>query len=299
MSSPALRARFAVLAIILTAGGNLLWATATSLAKAESLFNERRYAEAQPLFEAVLAAAPEDTDALLHLGKLATKRGERELAVDYLKRAIEVAPENAELQFEYGAAASLYAGSLGMSFKALGAARHGRDAMQKAVAMAPSNLIFRQGLLEFYSGAPSLVGGSMEKAHAEADAIASIDPDQGAFAHASLHRAEGDHTAAMTSLALILERAPDNYFALFQFGRCAAESGEQLTRGLISLQRCLELPAPDKGASLASIWWRIGQINSRLGDIRAARAALEKAQSLAPHETRIAKEVAALPADSS
>gem|GEM_PF-591444 len=295
VSLSALRARFIAFTITLTVLVNALTAASPSVAEAEAMFNERRYAEAQPIFEAVLETDPQNPRALLHLGQLANKRGDRALAVKYLAKAVAIAPDHAELQFEYGAASSLYAGSLGMSFAALGAARRGRDAMQKAVALAPSNLMFRQGLLEFYAGAPSLVGGGMKQAHAQAEAIAALDPNQGAFAHANLHRAEGDHPAALSSLASILERDPDNYIALFQFGRVAAESGLELERGLQNLHRCLELPAPDKGASLASVWWRIGQTLSRLGNLPAAREALEQAQSLAPHDARITKEIADLP----
>ena len=161
--------------------------------------------------------------------------------------------------------------------------------------MDPTNLIYRQGLLEFYSSAPALVGGSMKKAYAQAEAIAALDTDQGAFAHASLHRVEGNHEAALTALAAIIERVPENYFALFQFGRCAAESGLQLPRGLEILQRCLELPAPDQAAPPAVVWWHIGKIQAQLGDHGAARTAFIQAQTLAPHEKRIAADLAALP----
>jgi tetratricopeptide (TPR) repeat protein len=266
-----------------------------SLDAAEALFEGRRYAEAQPLFEAVLETEPDNTLALLHLGKLAAKRGERELAVDYLERATRIAPHDAELLFEFGAASCFYADSLGTSFKALLAVRRGREAMIKSIEMEPNNLVFRQGLLEFYAGAPAIVGGSMRKAHAQADAIAAIDPDHGNFARANLQLAERDPAAAMTTLEAMIQRAPDNYFALFQFGRCAAESGLQMERGLSFLARCLELPAPDKAAPPAQVWWRIGQIRSRQGDIAGAREAMLQAQTLAPHETRIATEIAALP----
>jgi len=295
VSPSALRARFIAFTITLTVLVNTLAAASSSLAEAEALFNERRYAEAQPVFEAVLKSEPENPRVLLQLGKLATKRGDRALAVKYLAKAVAIAPDHAELQFEYGAASSLYAGSLGMSFTALGAARRGRESMQNAVELEPSNLMFRQGLLEFYAGAPTLVGGDLKQAHTQAEEIAAIDPDQGAFAHAKLYRAAGDHPAAVSALASILERNPDNYSALFQFGRGAAESGLELERGLQNLHRCLELPPPDKGASPASIWWRIGQIQSRLGHLPAAREALARAQSLAPHDARITKEIAALP----
>ncbi len=291
---PSLRPLTVFLVFVAVCGG-LRADSVSELTAARELFDARRYAEAQPRFEALLEAEPHNTTVLLHLGKLAAKRRERELAVDYLKRAVELEPQNAELQFEYGAAASFYAGTLGTSFGALREAHRGRKAMERSVELAPDNLMFRQGLLEFYAAAPGIAGGSMRKAYAQADAIAERDPDQGAFARANLQRAEDDHAGALTTLGGILDRAPDNYFALFQFGRCAAESGLELERGLAALRHCLELPAPDKGAPPAYVWWRIGQIQSRLGEIAAAREAMQQALALMPNESRIQEELAALP----
>ena len=78
---------FAILGLVLSLIANPMLASSDSLTEAESLFNARRYAEAQPLFEDAITAEPDNTRALLYLGKLAAKRGERALAVGYLERA--------------------------------------------------------------------------------------------------------------------------------------------------------------------------------------------------------------------
>ncbi len=286
--------RLTLIALLAASALSMLRAASPVFDQASALFNERRYAEAQPLFEELLTTEPDNTMVLMHLGKLAAKRRERALAVDYFKRAVELAPDNAELQFEYGAACGLYADTLGTSLKALREALRARKAMERSVELDPDNLIFRQGLLEFYSSAPGIAGGSMSKAYAQADAIAALNPDQGAFARANLQRAEQDLAGALVTLGGVLERAPDNYFALFQFGRCAAESGLELERGLAALRRCLSLPAPDKGAPPAYVWWRIGEIQARLGQTDAAREALDRAVALAPNDERVAEAAAAL-----
>lgn len=267
----------------------------TALDQAEALFGQRRYAEAQPLFEAALTADPTNLQALLHLGKLAIKRSAYDQAVEFFGRAVVQAPDDADTLFELGAASSLYADTLGTSLKALQAARRGRSALERSVELAPANLIHRQALLEFYATAPLIAGGSKHKALAQADAIAKLDADQGAFAHANLQRLDHDLAGAMTTLATVIERAPDNYFALFQFGRCAAESGIALQRGLAALQHCLELTPPEKAAPPAVVWWRIGQIEQQLGRLPAARAAFLEACTLAPHESQFAADLAALP----
>src|SRR5690606_18778134 len=132
--------------------------------------------------------------------------------------------------------------------RALGQALRGRNAMERAVELAPDDLSFRQGLLEYYASAPGIAGGSMDKAFVQADEIARRDLDRGAFARAHLQKAQDNLAGAMETLAAVLERAPDNYFALFEFGRCGALSGLHLEKALAALQRCLELPAPDKGS---------------------------------------------------
>lgn len=264
------------------------------LAEAEALYGELRYAEAQPLFEAVLAADPTSRSALLHLGKLAAKRRDRAASVDYLKQAVELDPDDAELQFEYGAACSFHADSLGTSLRAALQARRGRLAMERSVELAPDNLMFRQGLIEFYSSAPGIVGGSMSKAYAQAAAIAERDANQGAFAFANLKLVEKDYRAALDTFAQVLANAPDNYYALFQFGRTAAESGLDLAAGLTALRRCLEVPVPDKGAPPAYVWLQISRIAAQQGDPTAARIALEEACRLAPNDARLVAALAAM-----
>jgi len=263
----------------------------SSLRAARNLFDERRYAEAQASFENLLAAYPHHPEVLMYLGKLAAKRQDRELAVDYLARAVEFSPNDAQIQFEYAAACGLYAGTLGTNLKALGYARRASKAMRTAIDLEPDNLEYRIGFIEFSLEAPAIAGGGGNRARNQADAIAQRDPVTGAFAWAMIHRAEGDPAAALDVFDELIAVAPDNYFALFNFGRSAAESGRRLDEGLVRLQRCLELPAPDQGAPPAQVWWNIATIQKQRGDRTAAIAALEKAIALAPHDRRIARDL--------
>ena len=201
-------------------------------------------------------------------------------------------PEEARYHFEYGAAAGLFAGTLGTNFKALGYARQASKSMTRAIELDPENLNYRQGLIEFSLEAPPIAGGGSKRAHAQADAIARRDPAKGAFAHAAIYRAEGNHAAALDTLSKLIALSPENYFALFNFGRCAAESGERLEQGRTYLEKCLSLPAPDQGAPPAHVWWNIATIEKQLGNRTAAIAALEQATTLAPHDRRIAEDLA-------
>jgi len=56
---------------------------------------------------------------------------------------------------------------------------HVRKEFELAVALDPNNLEARSDLLEFYLEAPRLFGGGIEKAQAQAEAIAKLDPAEG------------------------------------------------------------------------------------------------------------------------
>jgi tetratricopeptide (TPR) repeat protein len=265
---------------------------ASPLQEARKLYDERRYAEAEQAFSQLESAYPDHPEVLLYAGKLAIKRREWTVALNFLERAQQLKPTDANISFELGTAAGLYAGSLGKSLAALSHARRASKSMSRAIELDPANLSYRQALIEFSLNAPTLAGGGHKQAHQQADAIAEIDAAQGAFAHAGIHRAAGDHTAAMLALDDLISVAPDNYFALFRFGRCAAESGERLDEGLARLEKCLSQPAPERAASHAEVWWNIATIHKQLNDRDAALSALEQAVTLAPEHRQIATDLA-------
>ncbi len=284
--------------LLLLIGGRIMGESSEDvLGGARALFDERRYAEAETAFADLHTSYPEHPEILMYLGKLAAKRQERELAVEYLSRAVKLTPEDAQIQFEYAAACGFYAGSLGTTLKALTYARRASTSMREAIELEPDNLSFRQGYIDFCMEAPSIAGGGHRRAHEQAAVIAERDPVKGAFARATIYRAEENHTEAMNVLDDLIALAPDNYFALFSFGRCAAESGERLEEGLVHLRKCLTLPAPDQAPPPAHAWWNIATIQKQLGNRPEAIIALQEATLLAPHDNRIAEDLQAYLAD--
>lgn len=59
-----------------------------------------------------------------------------------------------------------------------------RREFERAVALDPNNVEARSDLLEFYLGAPRTFGGGIDKAEAQAEAIAKLDPAMGRHARA-------------------------------------------------------------------------------------------------------------------
>ncbi|HEY0967662.1 MAG TPA: tetratricopeptide repeat protein [Opitutaceae bacterium] len=274
----------------LIACGRLLaaWVVSTALGiaaepiTAVSLFNARSYPEAQTAFEARLSANPADAEAHHYLGRLALTRQSPEEAMPHLEQAALRAPANAEYQFYYGSGAMQAAAKLGVSFKALGLAKKGRIAMEKAVEIEPANVLYRQALIEFYSQAPAIAGGGMAKAYAQTNILRAHDARAATLGLAGLKAREKKYAEAIALAEEMIKAAPDDYQALYLVGRLSAESGVSLDRGIAALRNCLNLTPPPRTVSHAAVNYRLGQALLKQGDPAAARAAYEAALKIDP-----------------
>ena len=95
------------------------------------------------------------------------------------------------------------------------------------------------------------------------------------MAQATLAIAEKRYEAAFAPFDSVLRQSPDDFFALYHIGRCAALSGRQVDRGIAALERCLTLSEPqaDGRPTRACVHYRLGNLLEKKGDLVAARAA--------------------------
>lgn len=249
------------------------FAAAPATDAALALYEARRYGDARTAFQAIDAAAPGDPTVDFHLGRLALWFDDEAAALHHLERAIRTAPDSARVHHAWGDACGLAAQNAPLIAK-LPWARRCLAAYERAVALEPDNPAWRWGLLGFHLAAPRIAGGGAEKAAAQAEAIRRLDPVAGRVAAATVCLAGKRYAAAFAEFDAVLQEQPDDFLALYQIGRCAAVSGEQLGRGLAALQRCLTLPPPpgDGWPTRASVYQRIGDILAHRGDAAGAEA---------------------------
>jgi tetratricopeptide (TPR) repeat protein len=201
-------------------------------------------------------------------------------------------------------------------------ARRLKAAFDRVVALEPNNIAGHEELIEYYRGAPPLMGGGIDKAWHEADVIAAINPMRGTITRAALALRIGDSVRARREYVRLAEKFPDSLVAvttaaafladspqspvafraldqwlrshpgdvvaLYAVGRAAAVSGQQLDRGEASLRTVLAAPGVGVDSTLprpAAIHYRLGDIARRRGDIVGARRAYEQAIALDPKLT--------------
>jgi len=259
----------------------LLAATALPVLAAENEFRDqivdlikrRQWTEAQTLLEKITLEQPTNAEAWFFLGQTFVARNDAEKSVPPLEKAVSLAPDNSEYQRILGDAYGLSALKAGL-FSKLSWAKKCKAAYDKAVELDPSNLRARLSLMEFCRQAPGFVGGGLDKAFEQAAEIKKLDPVRGRQAYAGLYVAEKKYAEAFALYEEVLREKPDDEDALYNIGRIAAISGEQLDRGLETLKL---LVAREGRANDARAQTRIGNILEKKNDKTGARAAYQAA----------------------
>jgi len=254
------------------------------VAAAIALYDEGSYSAAQIRFDEIAPTRPNDPEIDLYRGRLALWFDDAAAGLAFLQKAVQAAPDDARMQNAFGDACGLTARRAGF-FGKYGWARKCLAAYARAVALEPGNTDYRLSLLRYYVEAPAIAGGSIAKAYAEAAEIRKVDAADGRIAFATVYLTEEKFDQAFHEFDELLRQKPDDFFALYQIGRCAALSGVQLDRGLAALQRCLQVPLPagaDRRTTLANIHYRLGNILEKKGDPAAAQAENAAARQVYP-----------------
>jgi len=234
------------------------------------------------------------------------------------ERATKVDPDDARLWLWLGRAYGRKAIEANLLARARWAGKT-REAWEKAVALDPNNVEARFDLMQYYLKAPSMLGGGVDKARAQAEALGRIKPAYGQLALGTIAMAQKDAAAAEAAWREAVRLAPEDHRArvtwsafltrdgrhdeliefwnaqaasypndamvLFQVGRAAAVTGKNLEGGLAALDRYQSMPDKPTEEQLAAgaPEWRRGQILEKLGRTDEALAAYNSAVDANPN----------------
>jgi tetratricopeptide (TPR) repeat protein len=145
---------------------------------------------ARKVLEAQASREPASARWAYALGRIAafeadrsSSDAEKEKRTDALKRferAVELQPANADYQYWLGSASFEQIDNVGMLSK-MSLASGGRKAFEKAIAIDPNMIAPRIGLAQFFMGAPSIAGGSIEKAKEQGLELVALPDKRGEF----------------------------------------------------------------------------------------------------------------------
>lgn len=154
---------------------------ASDFEKAEKLFKQEKYSQAEALFEKHLSSHPNHTKTLEYLGDIAGYEKNWDKAILYYEKIKNQFPKNADYQYKYGGAMGMKAKDAN-KFKALGMIDDIENAFLTAAKLDPKHVDSRWALVELYLQLPAIVGGSEKKATKYAEELQKISPVDGYLA---------------------------------------------------------------------------------------------------------------------
>lgn len=293
------------------------------------LVTDRQLDEAKAQAAASVAKDAKDHAALECLGFVFFRMNRYRDAVEQFEKAVKIDPNVASHHLWLGNALGNLAGDSTSKIKQPFIARRIKGEFEKTVALDPKNVEGRLGLVSFYSQAPGVMGGSMEKAHEQVGEIIKLNPLRGHLKAAQLYTQEKklaetereliaaeretpDSTAGGLELGLfyqnnqrwsdafmvldrMLKRFPADPVVHFYVGRTAALSGEQLDRGERELKQIIASPPPTFSVqTMGGAHHRLGMIYEKQGRKDLARAEYQVALTIDPRNENAKKSLAAL-----
>jgi tetratricopeptide (TPR) repeat protein len=151
---------------------------AGGLAAGVQLFESGRLAEAQQFFESFTRENPTDAPGAFYLGRTFFSTEQYEQAAQWFELAAVLDGKNSGYHLWLGRAYGHLAQRASVLWQ-FPLARKVRKHFERAVALDPDNVDARADLLEYYLKAPWIIGGSREKAEAQAHEIAERDLQEG------------------------------------------------------------------------------------------------------------------------
>ena len=246
-----------------------------------SLCDERKTAELQAVAQHALKMAPSDAEANYCAGVSLMLQDKHTEAIEHLDKAVAAAPGVSDYYRALGDAHGLAALNAS-ALRALGHAKKGKAALEKAIELDPKNTQARISLALFYLHAPGIAGGSKKKGWEQVGEIEKLDPDFGWRMRILGCMAEKHYADARALIDKKLASAPACYFALTQIGRLAYETEGDADEGITVLKRALQMPPDQLSAGLPRVNFWLGAFHERKKDKAAARAAYEAAIALLP-----------------
>lgn len=294
----------------------------------QKLVSDLKYDEARAQVDALIKKNSADDAAFHCMGRIYVAMDKPGAAADWFEKAInangKVAAHHLWLGNSLGEQAE-HTNKLKLPFLA----RRIKSEFEKVVALDPASIDARHGLIQFYSQAPGVMGGSMDKAKDQAREIGKINAMRGHIELAELleqakdvagaereflaaiaaspdstagynntanfYRSQKRYADAVAAYDRLLAAKPDAVNAHFNIGYTIALSGQDLDRGERELLTWLA--EPPKDAPVTTMSWAhhfLGVIYEHQGKKDAARSQYQSALSINPKNDDAKKALEAL-----
>ena len=284
----------------------------SSIEKGKSLYESKKYEEAEKIFKTVPEKNSDYAAARFYLGRTAFDKKEYDDAADYFEEATEANSKVADYFSWLGDTYGTIAQNSNMIKQGMLAPKM-KKAWESAIALDPKNMSARTSLIQYYLQAPGFMGGSIDKAKEVAKQITGFNPAEGhrqmgnvymnekktveaekeflemvkadpnyVSALANFYTGQKQYEKAFGLFEEAVKKNPDDYGSIYQIGKTSALSGQKLDRGEECLKKYLTYQPKQNEAPLAGAHMRLAQIKEKKGSKMEAKKSFEAALKLDP-----------------
>jgi|SRR5690348_1225747 tetratricopeptide (TPR) repeat protein len=175
--------------------------------------------------QSAAAAQPENGEIQLLLTKAYLELQEHDAAIASAEKAVALDPGSSRFHEWLGRAYGEKASHASM-FSAMGLARKTHKEFEIAVQLDGRNFSARQALIEFDCSAPGIVGGGVDKAEPEIEALRAMDAAEWHYAVGNCRRQKKDFTTADAEFKQALESHPKSGELIYDIGDYAVKRGQ-------------------------------------------------------------------------
>lgn len=273
--------RHRIVLILLAVGASLAPATlrAQCVPAVQRLITDREYEAARTQLQAQLKRAPSDDAAMDCMGRLLLEQGESGDAVDWLEKAVKINGKSAQHQLWLGNALGADAQKASVFSRPFLASRM-KSAYEQAVALDPTLVDARRGLVTLYSLAPAAMGGDMVKAREQAAEILKLNAMRGHIAYGTIAERDNNYPGAEKEFLAAIATRPDSAVAYNAMGSFYRRR-ERWAEATAMYQKTLTAKPSTTSASIAH--YNLGLIHQQAGRIDQAKAEYQAALAANPN----------------
>ena len=157
-----------------------------NIQKAKQLFDENKYEEAQSILKEIVDEDNQNHEAYFFLGRTFMGLGDAEEATENFEEAIDLQDENADYHFWLGRAIAMDAQNSNVISQAMMASDI-LEEFERAVELDPKHIPGLMGVIGFYTNAPGIMGGDIDKAEKHAKELVKLDEMKGRTSLAQIY----------------------------------------------------------------------------------------------------------------
>jgi tetratricopeptide (TPR) repeat protein len=279
----------------------------SKLEQAKNFYEQNKPEQVKKLLNTVGEKDADYAAAQYYLGRVAFDEKNYDDASDYFEEAVEANDKVADYHNWLGNTYGTIAQNSNVIKQGMLAPKM-KKAWENAIALDAKNLDARTSLIQYYLQAPGFMGGSVDKAKEVAAQIIKLKPAEGhrqmgnVYLHekkvaeaekefVEMSKADPTYVSALANFYLgqkqfdkafglfeeAIKKNPEDYLALYQFGKTSAMSGQKLDRGEEYLKKYLTYTPKQNEPSHAGANMRLAQIKEKKGSKAEAKKLFETA----------------------